>query len=90
MTTTARRDTTYQIRIDELTKKESFNVFHDLGITPAEGIRVFLRQVANTHSIPFSIHVPNEKTRKVLDNARSGIDVHTANNADDLFHQLGM
>lgn len=90
MTTATRRDATYQIRIDETTKKESFSVFHELGITPAEGIRVFLRQVANTHSIPFSIHLPNEKTRKVLDSARSGVDVHTANNADDLFHQLGM
>jgi addiction module RelB/DinJ family antitoxin len=90
MTATLKRDTTYQIRIDEATKRESFSVFHDLGMTPAEGIRVFLRQVANTHSIPFPIHIPNEKTRKVLDNTRNNIDVHEAKDSDDLFRQLGI
>ncbi len=90
MATATKRDTTYQIRIDETTKKESFHVFHELGITPAEGIRVFLRQVANTHSIPFSIHIPNEKTRKVLNDARKNIDVYTTKDTADLFHQLGM
>lgn len=88
MTPTVTRDSTYQIRIDATTKRESFEVFRDLGMTPAEGIRVFLRQVANTRSIPFSIHSPNKITRDVLDKAKNNIDTHTSHDVDDLFRQL--
>ena len=66
MHTASARDTTYQLRIDATTKREAFAVFHELGMTPAEGLRVFLRMVAKTKSIPFSIHIPNEKTTKML------------------------
>ena len=61
------RTTTYQLRLDEATKRESFAVFHELGMTPAEGMRIFLTTVARTKSIPFPIeYAPNEQTAKTL------------------------
>ena len=39
---TMARNATYQLRLDEATKRESFAVFHELGMTPAEGMRIFL------------------------------------------------
>ena len=33
------RTTTYQIRIDEKEKQETFAVLHDLGITPAQAVK---------------------------------------------------
>ena len=82
------RDATYQIRIDEATKRESFAVFHELGMTPAEGVRVFLRMVAKTGSIPFAINIPNKKTAKVLAESDASIGLNRAAGLDDLFKQL--
>jgi DNA-damage-inducible protein J len=90
MNTSTLRDSTYQIRIDETTKRESFAVFQELGMTPAEGVRVFLRMVAVTKSIPFSLNVPNAKTKKVLQDSDAKVGVHKAKNAEDLFNQIGI
>ena len=60
------RDATYQLRLDEAVKRESFAVFEQLGMTPAEGMRIFLQMVAKTKSIPFPVQVPNQKTVKAL------------------------
>lgn len=88
MTAIMARDATYQIRIDEATKRESFRVFEELGMTPAEGVRVFLRMVAKTRSIPFQINVPNAATAKVLADVDAGVGLHRASSAEDLFKQL--
>ena len=47
------RNSTYQLRLDETTKRESFAVFHELGITPAEGMRIFLSTVARKNQSPY-------------------------------------
>ena len=43
----------YQIRIDPQEKQETFAVFDELGISPAQAIRLFFAQVRRTHAIPF-------------------------------------
>jgi len=61
---------TYQIRIGEKEKQETFAVFNDLGITPAQAVKMFFAQVRRTHGIPFPIeYTPNEKTAKILSQA---------------------
>ena len=45
----------YQIRLDSDEKKLAFAVFRQLGLTPAQAIRMFFRQVVLTQSIPFQI-----------------------------------
>ncbi len=45
----------YQFRLDTALRDEAFGVFNELGMNPAEGLRVFLKQVALTRSIPFAI-----------------------------------
>lgn len=84
------REATYQLRLDEATKRASFQVFRDLGMTPAEGMRIFLTMVAKTKSIPFPINVPNLETQKVLAETDAGIDIHKAKDAKGLFKQLGI
>ena len=66
-TISSSKSKTYQIRIDAQEKKETFAVFNDLGITPAQAVKMFFAQVRTTRSIPFSIeHKPNAKTAKIL------------------------
>lgn len=50
-----RRTEVYQVRLDVHEKKQAFAVFKQLGISPAQAIRLFFRQVVVTRSIPFAI-----------------------------------
>lgn len=86
---TMSRTGTYQIRIDENEKKETFAVFDDLGITPAQAVKMFFTQVRRTHSIPFPIeYTPNEKTAKILLANDEEKGYQGFGNLDDLFHDL--
>lgn len=63
-----RRTEVYQVRLDVHEKKQAFAVFKQLGISPAQAIRLFFRQVVVTRSIPFAIeqgqHEPLDSVRK--------------------------
>lgn len=50
-----RKTEVYQVRLDSQEKKQAFAVFKQLGITPAQAVRLFFKQVVLTKSIPFSI-----------------------------------
>lgn len=55
MQTVMARSTYYQLRLSEEEKTSAFSVFQELGLTPAQAFRLFLRQVVKTRSIPFQI-----------------------------------
>ncbi|NOT83211.1 MAG: type II toxin-antitoxin system RelB/DinJ family antitoxin [Methylococcaceae bacterium] len=81
------RSGTYQIHIGEKEKQETLSILHDLGITPAEAVKLFFAQIRATRAIPFPIeYTPNEKTAKMLleDNAYS----KEFDNIEDLFADL--
>ena len=57
----------YQFRLDPKEKAEAFAVIESLGLKLAQAMRLFLRQVTQTHSVPFPIeHAPNKGIAKVL------------------------
>lgn len=45
---------TLQIRVNKETKNKAKRVFKDLGIDMSSGVKLFLSQVVNTGSIPFT------------------------------------
>ncbi len=47
-----RKTEVYQVRLDSQEKKQAFAVFKQLGITPAQAVRLFFKQVVLTKSIP--------------------------------------
>ena len=78
----------YQIRLDSDEKKLAFAVFRQLGLTPAQAIRMFFRQVVLTQSIPFQIesksiqpsllHTPvSDKSATVAENEENHHDIFT-------------
>ncbi|MDD5198129.1 MAG: type II toxin-antitoxin system RelB/DinJ family antitoxin [Candidatus Gracilibacteria bacterium] len=80
---------TYQIRIDAKEKQETFAVFSDLGITPAQAIKMFFTQVRTTRSIPFPIeHKPNARTAKILLASDQSKNYKGFDNIEDLFRDL--
>lgn len=88
---TMSRSVTYQIRIDEEEKQNTFKVFNDLGITPAQAIKMFFSQVRRTHSIPFPIEKnPNAETIEAIREAKNGENLVVCKDANDLFDKLGI
>lgn len=83
------RSTMYQVRLGEQEKKDTFEVFQSLGVTPAQAIRMFFTQVRRTGSIPFPVEfTPNERTAKILLADDSEKDYKSFNSLDDLFADL--
>jgi DNA-damage-inducible protein J len=62
------------VRLDSDAKEIAAEVFKQYGMSLSDGINLFCRQVAMTHSIPFELKVPNERMKKALDelNAKKG------------------
>lgn len=53
---------TINIRVEEKLKKESEQVFEELGLNMTSAMTIFLKAVVRTNSIPFSLEIPNQKT----------------------------
>lgn len=82
--------TMYQFRIDEEEKAQTFAIFQEMGMKPAQAIRLFFRQVRQTKSIPFQIeHIPNEATAKAILLSDEQKDYSQSfDSVDDLFADL--
>ena len=56
--------TNFNLRLDEKLKKESFAVIESFGLTPSQFIRLILKQVADTESLPLSFEKRDAKLSK--------------------------
>ena len=92
-----RKTEVYQIRLDSQEKKHAFAVFKQLGITPAQAVRLFFKQVVITKSIPFAIENQNInmdqlfKLRKLKQDQQNGqlnSSVDLNDDDEDLFAEL--
>ena len=79
---------TIQVRIDRETKKQALTVLDKLHVNMSEAIKMFLRQVALTNSIPFDLKVPSELTAKTMNDVEMEKDLHKASSVDKLFEEL--
>ena len=81
---------TISARIDPELKNKVDQVFKDLGLTAAQAITLFYKQVEFQHGLPFSVKIPNETTMQALDDAKLRHNLETFDNAEDLFEDLGI
>lgn len=77
-----RKTEVYQIRLDTQEKQQAFEVFKQLGLTPAQAIRMFFKQVVLTQSIPFNIE------HKSPLNLSPKTNHHEDDNHHDIFNEL--
>ena len=84
------KTSTISARIDPELKNNVDQVFKDLGLTTAQAITLFYKQVELQQGLPFSVKIPTETTRKALEDARLRRNLETLNSADDLFNDLGI
>lgn len=90
-----RKTEVYQVRLDSQEKKQAFAVFKNLGITPAQAVRLFFKQVVLTKSIPFAIENQNINMEQLLklkklkqDQQSEPTTSNTALDDDDFFAEL--
>lgn len=81
------KSATINTRIDPKLKAKAEHILHDIGLTSAEAIRIFYKQICLRRGIPFEVKIPNKTTQKALKDAEQG-RTHKIDNIDVLFDEL--
>ena len=76
--------TNLNVRIDADLKKQSEEIFNELGLTMSTALTVFLRQTVRSRGIPFEmrLNIPNEETLAAIQ------DVNMDRNMSRQFHSV--
>jgi len=72
-------------RIEPQTKQKAEVVLRKLGLTPAEAIRIFYRQISLRGGLPFPIAIPNDLTASTLEKSRRGKDIQGFESLEAMF-----
>lgn len=89
-----RKTEVYQVRLDSHEKKQAFAVFKQLGITPAQAVRLFFKQVVLTKSIPFAIENQSINMEQLLKLKKNKLEQQSSSLSqdaledDDIFAEL--
>jgi len=81
---------TIRARIEPELKQEVESLFQALGLNTTEAINLFYRQVKLFRGLPFEVRIPNEETRKVLQESDQGKKLVHYDSLDDVFEDLGI
>ena len=68
---------TTSIKLDVEIKNKAKEIFKELGITMGEAVNIFLSQVALHKGLPFEVKIPNEETKRAIEEARKGINMES-------------
>jgi DNA-damage-inducible protein J len=84
------KTSTISARIEPELKNSVEQVFKDLGLTTAQAITLFFKQVEFQHGLPFSVKLPTDDTIKALEDARLRRNLESFDSPEDLFKDLGV
>ena len=78
-------------RIDPKLKNNAERVFKRLGLTTTQAITLFYEQVVGAkNGLPFQAKIPNQATRKALDDAKARHNLESFNSPQELFESLNL
>lgn len=83
--------TSVNIRMDAELKRQFEDFCADVGMTMTTAVTVFAKKVVRENKIPFEISgdIPNEETRRALEEARMGIGLSKAyTSVDEMMEDL--
>ena len=81
---------TTSIKLDVETKAKAKEIFKELGITMGEAVNIFLSQVALHKGLPFEVKIPNDETKKAIEEARKGINMESTSIEEMIAEQKSM
>ena len=82
---------TLHIRIESKVKQKAEETLNELGLSIADAVNVFLKQVILNDGIPFEIRKPklNKETIEAIEDARQGKNLSkTFDTVDEMFEEL--
>jgi DNA-damage-inducible protein J len=79
---------TVNARIEPKLKTRAESILRKIGLTSAEAVRLFYRQVCLNNGLPFEVKIPHKKTIQAMHNADHR-KTHKAKNVDELFKDIG-
>jgi len=82
----SRKTETLNARIEPTLKNNAEQILKKLGLSNAEAIRLFYTQICLNKGLPFSIKLPNEKTKAAMYDADAR-NTFTVNSIDELFKE---
>ena len=83
------KTSTARALLDPEVKKQAEAILRELGLSVSKSFELFYRQVIAHRGLPFELHVPNEKTRKAIEDSRQGKGKKFST-AQELFDDLGI
>jgi DNA-damage-inducible protein J len=78
---------TISTRIEPELKVKAEAILKKVGLTSAEAVRLFYKQICLQHGLPFDVKIPNKETLKAMREAETG-KTHKTKNVDALFDEL--
>jgi len=84
------KNATVRARIQPDLKKRVEAMFGKLGLSTTEAITLFYRQVELRRGLPFDVVIPNETTKKTMEDTDAARDLILCKDADDMFEKLGI
>jgi DNA-damage-inducible protein J len=63
---------TINARIEPMLKHDAEAIFHKVGLSTAEAIRIFYTQVCLNKGLPFEVKIPNDETLSAIHELESG------------------
>lgn len=80
-------DSVVRARINGKIKDEATAVLAAIGLTPSDAFRLMMIRIAQEHSLPFDLLVPNQETVAAIKSARAG-QVKSFSNLQELMSEL--
>lgn len=77
-------------RIDPDLKNNAEYILKELGLTVAQAITLFYKQVELQQGLPFNVKIPNPETKKALEEARARKNLQSFETTDQLYEDLGI
>ena len=84
----ATKTASVRARIEPKLKLDAEFVLHELGITPADAIRLLYKAIAREHAWPIDLKIPNSTTKQTFSNTDQGRGLNRADDLPDLFEKL--
>jgi len=74
-------------RIEPKLKADAEHILHKVGLSSAEAVRLFYKQICLRKGLPFDVAIPNATTQQAMKDARAG-KTHRVKNVKDIFDNL--
>lgn len=81
------KEATVNARIEPKLKADAEHILHTVGLSSAEAVRLFYKQICLHKGLPFEVSIPNAVTQQAMKEARAR-KTHRAKTVKDIFNNL--